>query len=81
MKKFISGIAVNQGLYKSFQPKPVNRKWVVDDMQVLNLLSIADRHLGRLDMYSEYVNIDLFISMHIAKEATQEMIGKKCKIT
>jgi Fic family protein len=71
MKKFISGIAVNQGLYKSFQPKPVNRKWVVDDMQVLNLLSIADRHLGRLDMYSEYVNIDLFISMHIAKEATQ----------
>ncbi|KKL45403.1 hypothetical protein LCGC14_2356040, partial [marine sediment metagenome] len=42
-----------------------------DDMEVLSLLSKADRHLGRLDMYSEYVNIDLFISMHIAKEATQ----------
>ena len=40
-------------------------------MQVLSLLSQADRQLGRLDMYSEYVNIDLYISMHIAKEATQ----------
>ena len=40
-------------------------------MQVMNLLSQADRHLGRLDMYSQYVNIDLFIQMHFAKEATQ----------
>jgi Fic family protein len=39
---------------------------------VLNLLSQADRQLGRLDMYSEYIpNIDLFISMHVLKEATQ----------
>ena len=37
----------------------------------MKLLSQADRHLGRLDMYSQYVNIDLFIQMHIAKEATQ----------
>lgn len=40
-------------------------------MSLIQLLSQADRHLGRLDMYSEYVNIDLFIRMHIAKEATQ----------
>lgn len=40
-------------------------------MGVITLLSQADRHLGRLDRYSEYVNIDLFIQMHIAKEATQ----------
>lgn len=40
-------------------------------MEVYNLLSKADRHLGRLDMYSKYVDIDMFISMHIAKEATQ----------
>ena len=71
MKKFESGKYINQGLYKSFQPNIINRNWVIDDMIVLNLLSKADRHLGRLDMYSEYVNIDLFISMHIAKEATQ----------
>lgn len=71
MKAFKSGKAINQGYYKSFQPNPINKEWQVDDMEVLYLLSMADRHLGRLDMYSEYVNIDLFISMHIAKEATQ----------
>ena len=41
-------------------------------MELLNMLSQADRQLGRLDMYSEYIpNIDLFISMHVVKEATQ----------
>ena len=40
-------------------------------MHIFALLSKADRHLGRLDMYSEYVNLDLYVSMHIAKEATQ----------
>lgn len=70
-KNFSSGTYINQGYYKAFIPREVNREWIIDDMQVLRLLSQADRHLGRLDMYSEYVNIDLFISMHIAKEATQ----------
>jgi Fic family protein len=41
-------------------------------MEVLDLLSQADREIGRLDMYSKYIpNIDLFISMHVLKEATQ----------
>ena len=71
MKTFIAGMAINQGYYQSFQPSFINRAWEVFDMDVINLLSRADRHLGRLDMYSEYVNIDLFVRMHIAKEATQ----------
>lgn len=71
MKNFLSGESINQGYYKSFQPNPIYKEWQVDDMGVLALLSMADRQLGRLDMYSEYVNIELFISMHIAKEATQ----------
>jgi len=71
MKTFKAGKSINQGYYRSFQPNPINKEWQVDDMEVLSLLSKADRHLGRLDMYSEYVNIDLFVSMHIAKEATQ----------
>lgn len=71
MNSFVSGIHINQGFYKSFQPNTINKNWQVDDMAVLQLLSKADRFLGRLDMYSEYVNIDLFIRMHIAKEATQ----------
>nr|WP_317125320.1 Fic family protein [Prevotella sp. OH937_COT-195] len=41
-------------------------------MEIVNLLSKADRVVGRLDMFSEYVpNIDLFISMHVYKEATK----------
>ncbi len=72
MKNFKSGQKINQGTYKSFQPEMINRVWEVEDMELLNLLSQADRQLGRLDMYSEYVpNIDLFIHMHVLKEATQ----------
>ena len=72
MNSFKPGLYINQGYYKSFQPNLINRKWNLNDIEVINLLSKADRQLGRLDMYSEYIpNIDLFISMHIAKEATQ----------
>lgn len=72
MKQFKSGRYVSQGYYKCFQPTLINRQWSVDSMEVLQLLSQADRELGRLDMYSNYVpNIDLFISMHVLKEATQ----------
>ena len=72
MQKFKAGIYLNQGTYKSFVPSIINREWEMNDMQVLSLLSKADRMLGRLDMFSEHIpNIDLFISMHIAKEATQ----------
>lgn len=72
MKNFLSGQNIRQGYYKSFQPEYINRKWQVDDMEILPLLSQADRELGRLDMYSKYIpNVDLFISMHVLKEATQ----------
>lgn len=41
-------------------------------MEILRLLGKADRELGRLDMYSDYIpNIELFISMHVFKEAIQ----------
>lgn len=72
MQNFKSGIYINQGYYKSFQPEHINRQWILDDMELIHLLSKADRQLGRLDMYSEHIpDIDLFISMHVLKEATQ----------
>ena len=72
MKNFKPGKYINQGSYKSFQPEKINRRWKVDNMELLTLLSQADRQLGRLDMYSEYIpNIKLFIKMHVIKEATQ----------
>ncbi|HCI14230.1 MAG: cell filamentation protein Fic [Gallionellales bacterium GWA2_60_142] len=72
MKNFQSGRLVQQAHYKSFQPNPINRTWSIDDMGLIQLLGQADRELGKLDMYSEYIpNIDLFIRMHVLKEATQ----------
>jgi Fic family protein len=41
-------------------------------MELIQLLGQADRELGKLDMYSDYIpNVDLFIRMHVLKEATQ----------
>ncbi len=72
MQNFKSGDFINQGTYKSFSPQKINRKWELNDIEVISLLSKADRELGRLDMYSEYIpNINLFISMHVLKEATK----------
>lgn len=72
MKSFDAGKYVNKGHYRCFQPNPIDRNWQIEDMEILELLSKADRQLGRLDMYSEYIpNIALFIRMHVAKEATQ----------
>ena len=72
MENYKSGQYINQGYYKSFQPTLINTQLHIDDMEVMQMLSQADRELGRLDMYSKYIpNIDLFISMHVVKEATQ----------
>ena len=72
MKKFQAGQFIQQGHYKSFQPSLINRPWTLDDMALIQLLGQADRELGRLDMYSDYIpNLDLFIRMHVLKEATQ----------
>ncbi len=72
MENFKSGTTISQGYYKSFQPEFINKEWLLNDMEIQSLLSKADRQLGRLDMYSEHIpDIDLFISMHVLKEATQ----------
>jgi len=71
MKNFKAGSYINQGYYKAFVPTFIHRDWQIDDMELIQLLSRADQALGRLDMYSRYVNIDLYISIHLAKEATQ----------
>ncbi len=72
MKNFKAGQYINQGSFSSFMPEEINRNWLLDDMEIISLLSQADRQLGRLDMYSEHTpNIELFISMHVLKEATK----------
>lgn len=70
MDKFKSGSYIDQGYYKAFEPTSINRRWKISNPELLEFLGIADRQLGRLDMFSEYVpNIELFIRMHVTKEA------------
>ena len=72
MKSFKAGTFINRGSYKSFQPEYINRQWIFDDSELQSLLGKAAYSIGQLDMYSSYIpNIDLFINMHILKEATQ----------
>ena len=72
MEKFSPGYYVSQNTYKSFQPNAINRQWQITNPEIFTLLSQADRQLGRLDMFSNYIpSIDLFISMYILKEATK----------
>jgi hypothetical protein len=71
MKNFDSGRTVQEANCKSLHPTPINRRWKLEIMEPLQLLGQADRELGRIDMYSDYIpNINLFIRMHVLKEAT-----------
>jgi Fic family protein len=56
--------------YKSFEPVPVNHEWVWEDPTINTLLESANRALGELNAFSLIVpDIDLFIEMHVVKEA------------
>ncbi|MGC1480091.1 MAG: Fic family protein, partial [Chthoniobacterales bacterium] len=72
VKNYQAGTWQKQLGYQSFQPSLIDRPWTIDDSRVLESLSKADRQMGRLDMFSEYVpNLDLFVRMHVTKEATE----------
>ena len=72
IEEFKSGIYSQQYEYKSFSPTPINNEWTWEDGKINTLLSEANRKLGSLDTFSLQVpDIDIFIKMHIAKEATK----------
>lgn len=71
VSKFKSGRYNQQSGYKSFVPELINRQWHIDNPELANILSEADRKLGELNAFSQLIpNIDFFIRMHITKEAT-----------
>jgi Fic family protein len=71
MNNFKAGIYKQQLEYKSFLPAQINRQFEITDKEILLLLEQASSYLGRLEAYSQLVpDIDLFIKMHIYKEAT-----------
>ena len=68
--KFKAGTYKQQYQYKSFSPEKINMTWIWDDPILNVLLEKATRKLGELNAFTLIVpNIDLFIQMHIIKEA------------
>jgi len=58
--------------YQAFLPEPICHEWVIADPELSDLLGRADRALGALNAFSQLIpDIDFFIRMHVAKEATQ----------
>lgn len=70
IEKFKSG-HYEQGIgYKYFVPSLINDEWTWSDPAINHLLEKAAIKLGELNSFSRLVpNIDLFIQLHVTKEA------------
>lgn len=72
IKNFKAGTEVKQPTgYKSFIPNEINHPFIWSDASINILLEKTTLQIGALNSYSKFVpDIDLFIRMHVVKEAT-----------
>ncbi|AQQ10496.1 Adenosine monophosphate-protein transferase SoFic [Sedimentisphaera cyanobacteriorum] len=83
LKKYKAGCYVNQGSHKSFSPQQINHSWIWSDAKINILLEKANKCLGELNAFSRFIpDIDLYIGMHIFKEAqsSSKIEGTKTEI-
>jgi len=72
LEDYKSGSFTKQFGYKSFFPNPINLEWNINNPVINTLLEEANLHLGELNAFSSFVpDVNVFIRMHIVKEATQ----------
>ena len=70
IKDFKAGTLREEYQYKSFIPEMINHTFTWDDPQINTMLEDATRALGELNAFTMIVpNVDMFIQMHITKEA------------
>ncbi len=83
LTNYISGELRQEYQYKSFVPSMINHTFTWDDPQINTLLEDATRALGELNAFTMIVpNVDIFIQMHITKEAntSSKIEGTKTEI-
>jgi Fic family protein len=69
---FKSGHYESRLEYRAFLPERVCHAWTLADAGLTDLLGRADRALGELNAFAQLIpDIDFFIRMYVAKEATQ----------
>ncbi len=70
LKDFKAGMLRQEYQYKSFLPEKINHTFTWDDPHINTMLEDATRALGELNAFTMIVpNVDIFIQMHITKEA------------
>ncbi len=70
IENFKAGYPIRSDGYKYFMPELINTDWIWADTKINKLLENASLQLGELNSYAKLVpNIDLFIHLHITKEA------------
>jgi Fic family protein len=82
IKEFIAGSFSKEFEYKAFLPNEINKNWIWDDSEINILLDEANRKIGEINAFSVLIpDIDLFIKMHIVKEAntSSKIEGTKTK--
>lgn len=71
LEEFQAGNYEKQYNYSSFLPNKICIQWILSNPELNELMGKADRFIGRLDAFSDFIpDIDFFIKMHITKEAT-----------
>ena len=72
IKEYKAGVLVKQATgYKSFIPTEINHSFTWSEAAVNTQMEKASLQLGALNSFSQFVpDIDLFIRMHVVKEAT-----------
>jgi len=72
ISNFKAGKLQHRYQYKSFEPNLIDSFWLIDNAELIMLLSDATIKLGELNAFSQLIpDVDFFIKMMVTKEGTK----------